>query len=146
MSPDTATSAHSRLIGKLPQDASADNRDRASIRELGDQGDYFIGLRLNVGRPPPQVNHIVQRVQWLFAPRHGDSTDGQSSNFLGVNLHRWWHGFYACAGKLVNSPFQDILTLQVELSASVSQWFHHNTMRLMPCRNAGTLKLSNRPV
>ena len=82
--------------------------------ELGDQGDYFVGLCLNVGRPSPQVNHIVQRVQRLFAARHGDSTDGHSSNFLEDDFHRR-SGFYARAGKLVDSPFQSILPLEVEV-------------------------------
>ena len=56
--------------------------------ELGDQGDYFVGLCLNVGRASPQVNHIVQCVQRPFAARHGDSTDGHSSNFLEDDLDR----------------------------------------------------------
>jgi hypothetical protein len=84
--------------------------------ELGDQGDYFVGLCLNVGRPSPQVNHIVQRVQRLFAARHRDSTDGHSSNFLEDDFHRR-SGFYARAGKLLDSPFQSILPLEVELQA-----------------------------
>jgi|SRR5271157_4591595 len=52
--------------------------------ELSDQGDYFVGLCLNVGRPSPQLNHIVQRVQRLFAARHGDSS--HSSKFLEDDL------------------------------------------------------------
>jgi len=82
--------------------------------ELDDQGDYFVGLCLDVGRPSPQVNHIVQRVQRLFAARHGDFTDGHSSNFLEDDFHRR-SGFYARAGKLVDSPFQSILPLEVEV-------------------------------
>ena len=54
----------------------------------GHQGDYFVRLRLNVGGPLPQVNHIVQHIQRLFAARDGDSTDGHSSNFLEDDLHR----------------------------------------------------------
>ncbi len=84
--------------------------------ELGDQGDYFVGLCLNVGRPSPQVNHTVQRVQRLFAARHGDSADGYSSNFLEDDLHRR-SGVYARTGKLVDSPFQCILPLGVEVQA-----------------------------
>ncbi len=57
--------------------------------ELGDQGDYFVGLCLNVGRPSPQVNHAVQRVQRLFAARHGDSSDSHSSNVVEGDLY-WW--------------------------------------------------------
>jgi hypothetical protein len=65
--------------------------------ELGDQGDYFVGLCLNVGRPSLQANHIVLRVQRLFAARHINSTDGHSSNFLKDDLDRrrcfcLWHG------------------------------------------------------
>ena len=56
--------------------------------ESGDQGDYFVGLCLNVGRPSPQVNHIVERVQRPFATRQGNSTDGHSSNFLEGDLDR----------------------------------------------------------
>jgi hypothetical protein len=81
---------------------------------LGDQGDYFVGLHLNVGRPAPQVNHIVQRVQRLFAARHGDSADGDSSNFFEDDFY-WRSGFYARAGKLVDSPLQSILPLEVEV-------------------------------
>ena len=58
--------------------------------------------------------HPVQRVQRLFAARHGDSTDGHSSNFLEDDFH-WRSGFYARAGKLVDSPFQSILPLEVEV-------------------------------
>jgi hypothetical protein len=79
---------------------------------LGDQGDYFVGLCLNVRRPSPQVNDIVQRVQRLFAARHGDSS--HSSNFLEDDFHRR-SGFYARAGKLVDSPFPSILPLEVEV-------------------------------
>ena len=81
---------------------------------MGDQGDYFIGLGLNVGRPSPQVNHVAQGVQRLFAARHGDSTNGHSSNFLEDDFH-WRSGCYARAGKLVDSPFQGILPLEVEV-------------------------------
>ena len=81
---------------------------------MGYQGDYFVGLCLNVGRPSPQANHIVQRVQRLFAARHGDSTDGHSSNFLENDFY-WRSGFYARAGKLVDSPFRSILPLEVEV-------------------------------
>jgi len=79
---------------------------------LGDQGDYFVGLRLNVGRPSPLVNQIVQGVQRLFAARHGDSS--HSSNFLEDDFY-WRSGFYARAGNLVDSPFQSILPLEVEV-------------------------------
>ena len=82
--------------------------------ELGDRGDYFVGLCLNVGRPTSEVNHIVQRVQRLFAARHGDFTDGHSSNFLEDDFHLR-SGFYARARKLVDSPFQSIFPLEVEV-------------------------------
>ena len=101
---------------RLKNGAMKSTRTGASISggELGDQGDYFIGLCLNVGRPSPQVNHIVQRVQRLFAARHGGSTGGHSSNFLEDHFY-WRSGFYARAGKLVDSPFQGILPLEGEV-------------------------------
>jgi len=81
---------------------------------LGDQGDYFVGLCLNVGRPSPQVNDIVQRVQRRFAACHGDSSDSHSSNVVEDDFH-WRSGFYARADELVDSSFPSISPLKVEV-------------------------------
>ena len=106
---------------------------RALIRELGDQRYYFRGLCLNVGRPSPQVNNIVQRVQRLFAARPGDSS--HSSNFLEDDFH-WRSGLYARAGKLVDSPFQSILPLEVEVQ----------TLNVARVVELDTVPLASRPL
>lgn len=55
----------------------------------------------------PPVNDIIHHIDWLFAARHGDFTDGESANLLKGDLDGRCR-IYSCAGKLVDSSFATV--------------------------------------